>query len=59
MGEALLMKLGDVKRCLGVSREKVYGLASRGEIKPVPMGGQTMYETKSVEEWLHRNNVQV
>lgn len=59
MGEALLMKLGDVKRSLGVSREKVYRLADRGEIRALRVGGQTMYETRSVQEWLQKNNVRV
>jgi excisionase family DNA binding protein len=57
MGEALLMKLGEVKRRLGVGRDKVYGLARRGEIRAVSIGGQTMYETRSVENFLERRNV--
>lgn len=59
MSEGLLMKCGEVKRLLNVSRKTVYAMVERGEIRAVKVGGQRMYETRSVEEWARRNGVRV
>lgn len=57
MTEGLLMKLSDVKRVLNVSRKVVRRLAAQGEIRAVPVGGQMMYERRSVEGWLEQRGV--
>lgn len=55
MGEGLLMKLWEVKELLGVGRETVYRMAKDGDIKPVRIGSQVMYERESVQRWIQEN----
>jgi predicted DNA-binding transcriptional regulator AlpA len=57
MGEPLLMRLGDVKQTLGVGRPQIRRLVELGEIKPVLVGRQTMYERRSVQRWLDKKGV--
>jgi len=50
--DGLLMKVGEVKARLNVSRKTVYRLAEQKEIHAVQVGGQRMYERRSVERWV-------
>jgi len=58
MEEGLLMRLSEVKRLTGLSKQAIYRLATAGEVRVVKPGCcQKMYVRRSVLAWLERAGV--
>jgi excisionase family DNA binding protein len=52
--DALLLKVEEAARRLGLSRSKCYGLVSSGELRSVRLGDQIRVPVGELDQWIHR-----
>jgi excisionase family DNA binding protein len=55
--EPKVMRMADAAKALGISRSKVYSLASAGQIPVVRIGGSLRVPSVALDRWLEEQTV--